>query len=234
MGYESAEELISRPPLSLIPPEFHETIQNRFKNITEQGGSHNPPIDQVFLKKNGERIFTQAESIAVIHLGVPSVMVILRDVTPRKKAEEDLGRSEANFKTIIQQVPDGIFIENRERILFVSQSVVRMLGYDREEELIGHPPLAFVHPDYHPLVLERAVGFYGKAGLHPLLETRWVKKDGSPLAVEVSSTSRSCTRGSRRSWRCFRTSPNEKKPWKPSGNPRKISKPSSRKCRKAC
>ncbi len=189
LGYEKAGELVGRSPLSIVPSETHEVIQSRIDRILEQGSLYNPPIEQVFVKKDGERLLVEAESVAVVHQGVPAVMAILRDIAPRKKAQEAQRNSEENFKSIIQQIPDGIFIENTERILFVSQSVVRMLGYEREDELIGRHPLAFVHPDYHPILQKRLERIYGKEGAEPLLETQWLKKDGSRLSVEASSIS---------------------------------------------
>ncbi|HTC21862.1 MAG TPA: PAS domain S-box protein, partial [bacterium] len=189
LGYEKAGELVGHSPLSIVPSEHHEIVQSRIDRILEQGSLYHPPIEQVFVKKNGERLLTEAESVAVVHQGVPAVMVVFRDATPRKKTEEAQRSSEEIFRAIIQQIPDGIFIEDTERILFVSQSIVRMLGYEREEELTGRHPLAFVHPDYHPIIQKRIARIYGKEGVDPLLESQWIKKDGSRLAVEASSIS---------------------------------------------
>ncbi len=189
LGYPNAEEVTGQPTLSLIHPDFHEKIKNRVKNLSDEGGLANPVMELKIKNKKGEWVDVEGESISVIHQGVPAIMVFFRDIQERKKSNETRRNSEENFKAIIQQIPDGIFIENPERILFVSQSVVRMLGYEREEELVGHPPLAFVHPDYHPVLQKRIARIYGKEGVNPLVETEWLKKDGSRLAVEASSIS---------------------------------------------
>ena len=189
LGYENAGELTGQSTFSLFSPEYREEIQRRARNILDEGALYNPVMELKIQKKDGGWVDVEGESISVIHLGVPAIMVLFRDIHQRKEAQEEKRVSEENFKAIIRQIPDGIFIENKERILFVSQSVVRMLGYEREEELTGHPPLSFVHPDYHPVLQKRIARIYGKEAVNPLLESEWLKKDGSRLAVEASSIS---------------------------------------------
>jgi PAS domain S-box-containing protein len=189
LGYPNAEEMTGQSVLSLIHPDFQEKIKNRIKNLSDGKELANPVIELKIKNKKGEWVDVESESISVIHQGVFAIMIFFRDIKEQKQADETQRNSEENFKAIIQQIPDGIFIENPERILFVSQSVVRMLGYEREEELVGHPPLTFVHPDYHPVLQKRIARIYGKEGINPLMETEWLKKDGSRLAVEASSIS---------------------------------------------
>jgi PAS domain S-box-containing protein len=189
LGYEKAEEVAGQSTLSLFHPHDHEKIINRVKNISEEGGLYNPAVELKIKKKSGEWADVEGESISVVHEGVPAIMILFRDISERIKCSEAERHSEENFRSIIQQIPDGIFIENPERILFVSQSVVRMLGYEREDELVGHPPLAFVHPDYHPILQKRLARIYGREGVNPLVESEWIRKDGSRLSVEASSIS---------------------------------------------
>jgi two-component system cell cycle sensor histidine kinase/response regulator CckA len=189
LGYAKEDELIGQSPLSLVSPESREEVQNRIPKIFVEGVPENPATEVKLIRKNGEVIYTEGESISVVYEGLPAAMVLFREINQRKKAEETQRDSDENFKAIIQQIPDGIFIEDTERILFVSQSVVKMLGYEREDELLGHPPLTFVHPDYHPIIQKRIARIYGKEGVDPLLESPWIKKDGSRLWVEASSIS---------------------------------------------
>jgi two-component system, cell cycle sensor histidine kinase and response regulator CckA len=189
LGYGKEDELVGQAPLSLVSPESQEEVKNRIQKIFVEGQAENPVAELKIKMKNGGLIDVEGESISVVYQGLPAAMVLFREINQRKKAEETQRNSEENFKAIIQQIPDGIFIENTESILFVSQSVVRMLGYEREDELIGHSPLAFVHPDYHPVHQKRIARIYGKEGVEPLLESQWLKKDGSRLWVEASSIS---------------------------------------------
>jgi two-component system cell cycle sensor histidine kinase/response regulator CckA len=189
LGYGAMEELVGESPLILAPTEDRDKIQNRINRLSQPGESHNPPAEQVLLKKNGEKLFAEAESLAVVHQGVPAAMVLFRDITQRKKTEDALQISEENFKAIVHYMPEGILIGIRERILFVNPALVGMLGYESPEDLIRCEPSRLIHPDYLDIVLKRVDRVFGKEGGTPLLEYPWVRKDGSPVFVEVSSIS---------------------------------------------
>ncbi len=189
LGYQKESELIGQSPLSLVSPESLEMVRNRIQKIFMEGHPYNPVTEVKVITQNGGVTQVEAESISVIYQGMPAAMVLLREVDERENMGKAQREADENFRAIIQQIPDGIFIENTERILFVSQSVVKMLGYEREDELIGHPPLTFVHPDFHPVIQKRIARIYGKEGVDPLLESSWIKKDGSRLSVEASGIS---------------------------------------------
>ncbi len=189
LEYENDEELVGKPASFFFSPESEDIIQKRIKRIAEEGALSNPPVELVLVKKSGKTISVEAESIVTIHQGVPATMVIIRDITSRKKAEEGLRKSENSFKSIIEQMPDGVLIDNPEHILFMNKSLVRMLGYENESELIGRPPLDLIHPDFHSIVKERMTHIYNKGGLNSIIEYTWIKKDGRSLEVEASSIS---------------------------------------------
>src|ERR1700722_4857014 len=189
LGYDKAEEFIGQSPLFMAPPEIRREIQSRIDNINGPKTNSGPYLEHSAIKKNGQKIFIEAEGIAVVHQGIPAIMVIFRDITARKKIEEALRVSEENLKSIIGQMPDGIVIDTPDRILFVNQSLVRVLGYGNESELLGHSPMVMIHPDFHSLVRVRLNRAFNKEGPNQPLEYEWIKKDGQRLQVESSSVS---------------------------------------------
>jgi len=188
LGY-GKEDLFGQSPLSLFPFEDHPEIMKRSQNITGGENHYNPPIELKVIKKNGEKLFVEGESIAVIHQGVPAVMILLHDISLRKNAQESQDRTEKNFKTMIQQMPDGIIIDQPKEILFVNQSLIRMLGFENEWEFVGRSPFDFIASRFHSSIQKRIVNIYELGGHNSLLEYEWIKKDGSTLAVEGSSIS---------------------------------------------
>jgi len=62
---------------------------------------------------------------------------IMVDVTPRRRAEEELRKSEEKFRRIVETAGEGfVLMDDHLRIVEVNDSYCRMLGY-RREELLG-------------------------------------------------------------------------------------------------
>jgi diguanylate cyclase (GGDEF)-like protein/PAS domain S-box-containing protein len=68
-------------------------------------------------------------------------------INARKRAEEDLRRSEQRFRDIAEVSGDWIWeVDGEGRYTYVSEGVRRMLGYS-PEEVLGHTPFEFMTPD---------------------------------------------------------------------------------------
>src|SRR5580658_7127394 len=189
LGYGSAEELFCQPTLSLIFREFHEIIQNRIRNISAQEGLYNPVMELKIRRKNGEGVHVKGESISVIHQGVPANVVIFQDISLRKKAEESLRKSDKNFRTILEEMPDGVMIVDRDQVLFMNRTLLVRLGYGCLEEVQGRPTSDFIHPDFQPAIRERVGRIIGKEVTNPLLKIKLIGKGGKPVDYESSSIS---------------------------------------------
>jgi PAS domain S-box-containing protein len=79
---------------------------------------------------------------------VTSIMSLVSDVTEMKQAELKLAASENRFRSLIENITDGIVVSDAEyNILYQSPSVEHILGYS-EEERMSTSLKQFVHPDY--------------------------------------------------------------------------------------
>jgi PAS domain S-box-containing protein len=137
------------------------------------------------LRKTGEeiRIEMTLSSISPVHdSGYEGsfVLAIIRDVTERKRMEEALRESEAQFRALIQNALDLVMVTEADgTIRYISPSAKRVLGY-LPEELIGTNTADYIHPDD----VEKAFGEFAEAlskpGVHSVaVETRVRHKDGS-------------------------------------------------------
>ncbi len=103
-----------------------------------------------------------------------------RDISAQRRFEEELRRSEASVRSMIERLPEAVTIHRGGRFVYVNQTTLEFLGYAREE-ILGRPVLDLVHPDDRPLVVERM-----KAGLpRGALEERFLRADGSVVTAEV-------------------------------------------------
>jgi PAS domain S-box-containing protein/diguanylate cyclase (GGDEF)-like protein len=110
------------------PDQWHETY-----DILETEGFHIGLAKGK--KKNGEII--PLEIITGNMRSRPGAVLLLRDITERKSAEEALKTSEAQLRNIIEKNVDGIVIFDKNRILrFVNPAAEALLGW-KSREFIG-------------------------------------------------------------------------------------------------
>jgi two-component system cell cycle sensor histidine kinase/response regulator CckA len=110
---------------------------------------------------------------------VESVMVVVRDVTELKRAEEALVRSEVLHRSLIENAGDLIaIVDGSGRIRFTSPSFARVLGYDAGD-LVGEDTFERIHPADHTEVRAAlAMVVDGARSTPHQIEYRYRHKDG--------------------------------------------------------
>ncbi len=97
------------------------------------------------------------------------------DITARRRADDDLRRSEQNYRNLIDNSPQGIIITQDRKIVYANQAKAEMHGYALEE-MIGMLSEDLLHPDD----LEDATT-YRAGSTVKYLEIRGLKQDGSEI-----------------------------------------------------
>ena len=105
---------------------------------------------------------------------------------PDPRTADALRESEDRYRRLIEASPDGVAIHCAGRVVFCNESAVRMLGYDRADEVVGRELLEFVHPDSVPLVLER-MRLLNEGQPLPFVHEKLMRRDGTVLHAEVGS-----------------------------------------------
>jgi PAS domain S-box-containing protein len=106
----------------------------------------------------------------------------------RNRAEQALAESERRHRRLVEHSPDAIFIDRGNRITFVNNPCLKLLGAASADQVLGKSLLDFIHPDYHAVVRERVL-IMESGGPAPLTEAK-IKRVGGTLAdVEISASS---------------------------------------------
>lgn len=136
-GY-SKEELIGRNNRQYTDKENAKKAFESFSQIYNTGKAGKIFDYEIFRKDGTKRQLEVSASLIKNSLGtVTGFRGIIRDITERKLAEEALVRSEARYRTIMEEMDDGYFeVDLAGHYTFVNEANCRLLGYDREE-LIG-------------------------------------------------------------------------------------------------
>ena len=147
-GATSASELVGRPMLDLIHPDFRKTVAERVKHNAEPGSS-TPMLEQKLLKLDGSVIDVEVQGVHVRFDGKPAVQTAMRDVTQQKATERALRESEFRWRFAIEGTGDGLWDWDvaQSTVLF-SKRWKEMLGFSQDEIGNGLDEWSKrVHPD---------------------------------------------------------------------------------------
>ncbi|MEW5725589.1 MAG: PAS domain S-box protein, partial [Thermodesulfobacteriota bacterium] len=113
------------------------------------------------------------------------VMASLLDVTEKRRAEENLRKSEEKFRTLFNSAGDAMFILDLEgHFLEVNDAACRRLGYSREE-LLRMTPVEINAPEYRNGVADRIGQVVREEAMS--FESVHVARNGTHIPVEVNS-----------------------------------------------
>jgi PAS domain S-box-containing protein len=161
-------------------PEYRQEIISSLKRDVIQKG-----VDKIFsvVCKNGE--MKEIEFKPTL-LDDGRVVVILSDITERKRAEDALKESEEKYRTILEHIEDGYFeVDIAGNLTFFNDSLCRMLGYTKDE-MIGMNNRTYTDQENAKKLYEAFNKVY-RTG-EPIKGFGWevVAKDGTKLFGEVS------------------------------------------------
>jgi len=113
---------------------------------------------------------------------------VVRDITDRKRAEEELQRQQKRFRALIENASDAITIAGADgTISYESPSCERMSGF-KPEELIGANIIERIHPNDINLLSDTFSHLMRHPGSTTEDEIRLRHKDGTWLTVEATVT----------------------------------------------
>ncbi len=121
--------------------------------------------------------------------GTPLMLATARDVTERKKSEEELHESEERFRTTFEQAAVGIsHVGTDGRWLRVNDKLCEIVGYTREEMLGGMSFQDITYPDDLDNSLKHSRRMLeGEAETYSA-EKRYVRKDGSLIWIDLTTS----------------------------------------------
>ena len=91
LGAKSASDLIGKNILDLIPEQAREFVRQRIESITNSG-EPTPVAYQQMYRLDGTSFNAEYRAIPFTYAGQPAIELVARDITERKKAEEQIHR----------------------------------------------------------------------------------------------------------------------------------------------
>jgi PAS domain S-box-containing protein len=91
------------------------------------------PVEYKMLTKQGKIIDIIVTAKTMNYKNENVIIGVFTDITERKKIEKELKESEEKFRILAEKSPNVIFIVTRNKILYVNNMFVELLGYSKKE-----------------------------------------------------------------------------------------------------
>ncbi len=178
----TTREISGLHPLDLFNDEQKTMLKEKIQNVFISGEDN---VEAELKTKNGTRIPYYFTGMLINYEGENCLMGVGIDISEKVLSQQQLIKSEENFRTLIEQASDGIFISDKAGdYVVVNNNACTLTGFTREEllqknirDLIDKNDIAQT-----PLKFEEL-----SSGQIIISERNMVRKDGSTFMVEISA-----------------------------------------------
>ncbi|MCX6698625.1 MAG: PAS domain S-box protein [Methanomicrobiales archaeon] len=116
--------------------------------------------------------------------GRPASLNFLTDITKRNQAEMALRESEEKYRSLTNQVHEGIYIYQGDRFVYTNTRVSEITGYS-SEELLSMQFIELAHPDDQAYIKDIAERRWRGEPVPDMYECRIIQKDGDVRNLEL-------------------------------------------------
>jgi len=185
LGAQGPDELVGKSVMDLLHPDYREVVRERIQRSLATGQPA-PPLTEKFIRLDGTVIDVEVTAVPIIWEGRPAMQVVFRDITERKRMEEELKASEERYRDLFENANDGIYILDRAgRIVSFNRKAEEITGYT-VEEVRGQSYTLFLPPGPERKKARRAF-LKNMRGQPDKTELTIIRKDGREVILELST-----------------------------------------------
>lgn len=141
-----------------------------------------------FISKEGKTIWLRDIVNVVVEDGKPRwLRGVMFDNTHLKETNLLLSESEEKYRGLVENSPDGILIYVENKIAFINDEGIRMLGANNKEEIIGQPVFQYVHPDSLENIVQKMNEVSHDKNASEIIEEKFITIDGISFDVEIKA-----------------------------------------------
>jgi len=185
-GWSEREVIGKQLSDTIIPAKHKQSHITGLKKYLETGAGPvlNKLIEITAVNKKGIEFPVELTIVPVTQGKEIFFCSFIRDITKRKKAEQELHESELRYRSLIEQASDAIMItDTKGNFSDVNSSLCKLFGYTREE-LLKSNITALIDPEQlknDPIRFDLLM-----SGQPMLRERRMIHKNGSIIEVEAN------------------------------------------------
>jgi len=181
-GATSPEELIGRPIIDFVHPDFKAIVQERVRQVLVDK-QPTVPIEEKIFRLDGTAIDVEVRTVPITYLGKQAVQLLCRDITERKQTQRKLQEKEQGYKSLVDHNPDAIFtLDFNGRMVDMNAATAKIMGF-RQDELLQHSffqHMNAVDQEHASDLFQRSV-----SGESNSIETAITHKDGKSVELNL-------------------------------------------------
>lgn len=138
LGYES-EEMLGKYFFGFLHPDDALAILCDIKEAEEGGKACDMTWECMCRHVEGHYLWLEIIGKKLYNQQGKQIGNILcsRDITKRVRTEHALRKSEQQYKSLVEMLPDAVFTVNKATIEFANAAMARLLGFETADEIIG-------------------------------------------------------------------------------------------------
>ncbi|RLF34236.1 MAG: hypothetical protein DRN07_00480 [Thermoplasmata archaeon] len=185
LGY-TEEELLSMNIWDIVPKEYQQFYRERTAKILK-GERLAEPAEYTAYTRDGKKIVIEVRSVPYVREGkIIGLQGIARDITWRKKMEEDLKESEERYRKLFEESPDVLaLLEEDGTIIMANKNFSELTGCPLKEIIGEHFTKFVAEEDRARMMKFHEQRISGKGRPPTTYEYKCLRKDGTTRDVEI-------------------------------------------------
>jgi PAS domain S-box-containing protein len=125
---------------------------------------------------------SRQDEIGELIAGVNHLLITLA------QREQDLRQTKDSYRALADWTPEAILVHRRGKVIYVNPAAVKLFGASSAQQLLGTPTRELIHPDARDSQNARMLAIIDKVKIEPMVESKFLRLDGTAIDVEVQGT----------------------------------------------
>ncbi|MGP1907198.1 PAS domain S-box protein [Metabacillus sp. JX24] len=183
LGGSSKEDLLGKDVLDIIDHDYHDIVKNRIQRM--QQGSYVGLIEQTWRRLDGTPVEVEIKAAPAIYKNKPAELVVLIDISSRKKFQKILQKSRERYQLLIQNSIDTIAVIHRDKWVFINESGVKLFEAGDYPDMLGKNVFALLEQEDHEQVREKLRSIVEEKSEVEVTKQSWHTYNGSTIYTEM-------------------------------------------------